>query len=144
MLLVYDPQTEEVDWWKIGPWLRQHDPEFAGNGTIVVFNNNCYVSESAQRGNSTIVAHNPATDDSGGVYGLEEGEDLFTMIRGKHELTSDGGLLISEFEGGRAFEVDAGGQIVWEYVNRYDDDEVVEISEARIYPREYFHDPLWQ
>jgi hypothetical protein len=68
---------------------------------------------------------------------------MLTVIRGKLELTDAGGLLITEFEGGRVFETDAGGQIVWEYINRYDEDEVAEISEARLYAPEYFDVPDW-
>jgi len=46
--------------------------------------------------------------------------------------------LITESEGGRVFEVDPEGRIVWEFINRYDSDEVAEITEARIYPESYF------
>ena len=44
MIMIVDPRTRRVKWWKIGPWLRQHDPEFKSGGTIVVFNNNAYRS----------------------------------------------------------------------------------------------------
>ncbi len=68
---------------------------------------------------------------------------MLTSIRGKHELTRNGGLLVTEFEGGRLFETDATGRIIWEYINRYDSDEVAEVSEARIYPDNYFRISDW-
>ena len=41
------------------------------------------------------------------------------------------------------FEVDAAGRTIWEYINRYDDDEVSEITEARVYPAGYFTVADW-
>jgi hypothetical protein len=68
---------------------------------------------------------------------------MLSVIRGKHELTARGGLLITEFEGGRVFETDPSGRTIWEYINRYDADEVAEITEARIYPADYFTVSDW-
>lgn len=68
---------------------------------------------------------------------------MLSVIRGKHELTEKGGWFITEFEGGRVFETDKDGNIVWEYINRYDEDEVAEISEARVYPKSYFTVTDW-
>ena len=42
IIMILDPRTRNVKWWKVGPWLRQHDPEFKSDGTIVVFNNNAH------------------------------------------------------------------------------------------------------
>ena len=43
LLMVFAPDTGKVKWWRTGPWLRQHDPEFAPGGAIVVFNNNTHL-----------------------------------------------------------------------------------------------------
>ena len=56
---------------------------------------------------------------------------------------SHGGLLITEFEGGRVLETDTPGQVIWEYINRYDQDEVAELTEARVYPVNYFEVTDW-
>ncbi|MGL4279410.1 MAG: arylsulfotransferase family protein, partial [Albidovulum sp.] len=42
LIFVVDPDTWKVKWHSTGPWVRQHDPEFAPDGTILVFNNNAY------------------------------------------------------------------------------------------------------
>ena len=151
LIMVINPNTGKVKWWKVGPWLRQHDPEFKPGGTITVFNNNIYYNDFKldQDDNkifpriSNIIEINPVSGDYKIVYGDIIGQEMLTAIRGKHELTSNGGLLITEFRGGRAFETDASGRIIWEYINRYDSDEAAEITEARVYPATYFDVKNW-
>jgi hypothetical protein len=154
LVMVIDPDTQKVKWWRIGPWIRQHDPEFKKGGLISVFNNNCYGTAldpnflersplSAPRV-SNILELNPTTDKFNVVYGEKSEQKMLSIIRGKHELSHADGLLITEFEGGRVFETDKKGRIIWEYVNRYDEDEVAEITEARIYQKDYFKDTDWK
>jgi hypothetical protein len=59
------------------------------------------------------------------------------------DLTPAGGLLITEAQGGRVRETDANQKLVWEYVNRYDDNRVAELGEARLYPSSYFTVKDW-
>jgi hypothetical protein len=153
MLLIIDPDEQKIKWWHVGPWIRQHDPEFKPGGIITVFNNNCYRMAFGNSGTdrspldaprvSNIMEFNPSTNMVNVVYGGKPGQEMLSIIRGKHELTPKGGLLITEFEGGRVFETDKDGNVIWEYIHRYDDDEVAEISEARLYPKSYFADVDW-
>lgn len=151
-LLVVDPAAQHIKWSSIGPWIRQHDPEFKPGGTISVFNNNAYGSVLAAafaRSDpsiprvSNIIEMDPATRRHWIVYGGVKGQEMLSVIRGKHELTTRGGNLITEFDGGRVFETDRNGRVVWQFINRYDEDEVAEITEARIYPPGYFEVPDW-
>jgi len=150
MILVLDPNTKTIKWWKIGPWKRQHDPEFIPGGKILVFNNNSYSSAFGTPldmlnlpTKSNIIEIDPVTNQHTIIYGEKDNQLLFTLIRGKHEFMPHGGLLITEFEGGRVFETDTSGQVIWEYINRYNEDEVAEITEARVYPSDYFHVNNW-
>ena len=43
LVMVITPGTAEIKWWRVSPWLRQHDPEFKPDGTLVVLNNNIYM-----------------------------------------------------------------------------------------------------
>jgi Arylsulfotransferase (ASST) len=153
-VLVVDLDAQRVKWWSIGPWIRQHDPEFKAGGTISVFNNNAYPGIAATGDPfgrfdpslprvSNIIEMDPATNEHRITYGGVNGQEMLTVIRGKHELTARGGLLITEFEGGRVFETDRNGRIVWQFINRYDESDVAEITEARIYPPEYFEVRDW-
>ncbi len=151
LLFVIDPNTNRIKWHQTGPWVRQHDPEFNSDGTISVFNNNAYATMHGRLSRTdlsvpwqtTILSLVPRTGDTSVLYGGREGQQLLSVLRGKHDPVPGGGLFITEFEAGRAFEVDADGQIVWEYINRYDDKNVLEISEARLLPPEYFDVEGW-
>lgn len=155
LLMVFDPDSGKVKWWRIGPWLRQHDAEFRAGGTIMMFNNNIYLEAlpAADRTTkrtpletprvSNILAVNPLTGETSVLYGGEAGEEMLSVTRGKVDATPGGGLIVTEFDGGRVFEVDAGGRLAWEFINRYDDDEVSEITEARVYPAGYFTVTDW-
>jgi hypothetical protein len=152
LIMVVDQDAVKVKWWQIGPWKRQHDPEFTRDGLITLFNNNAYetlfgpnygVSPLSAERVSNIAVINPATREYRVVYGGNKDQELFSIIRGRVDVTPQGGLFITEFEGGRVLETDARGTVVWEYVNRYDSDEVAEISEARLYPSGYFHVSNW-
>lgn len=149
LVMIISPHTREIKWWHIGPWLRQHDPEFIPHGKLLVFNNNIYpalldsVSDGNRNNVSNIIEFDFAADNYRIVYGERKGQTLLTTLRGKHELTRRNGLLVTEFEGGRVFETDVTGHIIWEYINRYDADEVAAVSEARLYPVDYFHVADW-
>lgn len=151
LLMVIDPETLAVKWRQTGPWLRQHDPHFAPGGRIVLFNNNIFetafaipgLSPPAQPGVSNVMAVDPATGEVRVLWGGRDGQRLLSVIRGKADPRPGGGLLVAEFEAGRAFETDAAGNVVWEYVNRYDENWVVEITDAHAYPAGYFTVADW-
>lgn len=152
LVMVIDPDDAKVKWWRVGPWLRQHDPEFKAGGRLVVFNNNTYKTAYPvgdektpvvfERG-STVIEVDPASGAYETLYGQRAGQEMLTIVRGKVELTPLGGLLVTEFEGGRVFESDAAGRVIWEYINRYDSEAVAEITEARLYPQNYFTVSSW-
>ena len=146
LVMVVDPRTRKVKWHQVGPWIRQHDPEFRPDGRISVFNNNVYQTayvDEDQTDLSTprvtnIMAVDPVTGQSEVLFGMAPGQEMLSVIRGEHQLLDDDGMLITEFDAGRVLEVDGHGQIVWEYVNAHDDKTVGEITDAHLYPADYF------
>ena len=151
LLLVVDPDDWRVKWHQTGPWLRQHDPRFNADGTISLFNNNTYhtglgpgmrASVDTPRV-SNIMKVDPRTRRSEIVFGGRPGQRILTHARGKHFPAPGGGFLVTEFEAGRVIEFDAENEIVWEYINRYDADRVLEISDARIHDASYFTVSDW-
>ncbi len=148
LVFVLDPDTRTIKWHQTGPWLRQHDPEFRPDGRISIFNNNVYIT--AYRDEQTdldtpfqtnIMVIDPVTRQTEVVFGEQPGEEMLSVIRGQHELLEDGSMLITEFDAGRILEVDKNRQIVWEYVNEYDENFVGELSNANLYPAGYFEQP---
>ncbi len=151
LVAVVDPDTWKIRWHQIGPWVRQHDPEFNPDGTITVFNNNAYrygldgqkAKPSYPVLTSNIIRVDPATGESERIYGEREGEWFQTHVLGKHDLTPGGGMIITEYEAGRAFEINAKGEIVWEFINTYGDDHVTGLTEARVFLPSYFTVTDW-
>lgn len=145
LVMVIDPVTRKVKWHQTGPWLRQHDPEFRTDGRISIFNNNVYRMAYDEEHTilstpriTDIMAVDPATGKTEIVYGGRPDQELLSVIRGQHELLDNGGMLITEFDGGRVIEVDGSGATVWEFVNDLNDGFVGEITNSGVLPAGYF------
>ncbi|MEZ5823254.1 MAG: arylsulfotransferase family protein [Geminicoccaceae bacterium] len=137
-VLVLDGETGEVAWAGVGPYLAQHDPDFLEDGTISVFDNRRFDANMAGRERqSRIVTVDPATSEVSVAYGRGPSEPFYTGKMGKHERLANGNMLIAETEAGRAFEVTPDGRVVWEYINRRNEDEAAWIMGAHRYPVGY-------
>lgn len=146
MLLVADPDNWRVKWYQMGPWLRQHDPDFHADGTISVYNNNSDdTTFGSVFGGSSIMTFRPGMFplDIDIIYGPEQDPKFFTNTQGKHQKLPNGNYLISQYSGGRAFEFNTKGKIVWQYINGYDEKDVAKISGATRYPEDYFTVSSW-
>jgi len=137
-IMVIDPDTRRVKWHAEGDWVMQHDPDFQPDGTITLYDN------QADRGSgSRILELDPETKAVSVKY---HAPDFYSRIRGKHEVYPDGTLLITEFQRGRVFLVDAGGIVRFEYVNPRvrsggNGDQYYEITKAELIPKDYFDLP---
>ncbi|MDC1499057.1 arylsulfotransferase family protein [Amylibacter sp.] len=149
LVLIIDSTTLAVKWHQIGPWLKQHDTEFRSDGRLSVFNNNTYITgykdkqtdlTTAQTTN--IIAMDPTTRVTEILFGEKPGQEMLSVIRGQHELLPNDGILITEFDAGRVIEVNSDREIVWEYVNEYDEEFVGEVTNADVYPAGYFETDL--
>ncbi len=144
MILVTDAEVKRIKWWKVGPWLRQHDPDFQPGGKITMFDNHSDDSpDGVHGGGSRIWAVDPATDTVRTLYGGQDGQPMYSPERGTHQILANGNLMITEAQQGRSFEVTPNGEIVWEYVNRYDADRVAWIHDAEVYAPSFFTVKDW-
>ncbi len=108
-----------------------------------MFNNNDDEKGGTAYRGSNIMEIDPATHVVTYRYGILPEQRMFTHERGKHQQLNGGHILIIEANAGRAFEVDAAGRIVWEFVNRYDEEDAALISEATQHPGDYFQVADW-
>jgi len=144
LILVIDPKTEEIKWHKAGPWLRQHDPDFHPSGKIFVYNNNSdETNDGSILGGSNIISIDPKSSDSNIFYGASDEQKFFSNRSGNFQILDNGNILITEKDAGRLIEVTENGEIAWEFVNRYDDESVVQITQAIRYPMDYFQVEDW-
>jgi len=132
LIFIVDQDTLKVKWWRQGLVRRQHDPDWNDRGTITIFNNNMH------RGYSNITEVNPVTFEYDIII---DGEtyNFYTWWRGKHQMMPNGGALITSSDQGRVFETDREGNITFEFLNTYgDNQEYLAISEALFLPKYFF------
>lgn len=152
LLGVLRPDTGRLIWTSIGPWVRQHDPDFRPDGRITVFNNNT-LDLGTTSGPATLVPDplgatnllelDPTTGRTRVLYAGTPEHPLYTAFRGKHQVLDNGNLLIVEANAGRVVEVTPGGEIVWEYVNRFDERDVAVVYQAQRYAESSFAITDW-
>lgn len=151
LVMVVRPSDWSLRWHSIGPWLRQHSARFLPDGRIAVFNNNAYhfvlldddKSDLSVPDTANVLAVDPVTRRQEVLYGDREGEVLQSAVRGAIQPLPDGGILVTETEGGRALQIDRARNVVWEYINRYDAGSVIEMTTAEAYPASYFTVTDW-
>lgn len=140
---VLDGESHAIKWWQTGPMLGQHDPDFQPDGTITLYDNRPSAEPSPENGylgsmgGSRILRIDPATHAYETI--LQSSGDLafHSPFRGKHQVLENGNILVAETDRGRAFEITPSGEIVWSFVNAYDEDEVGWITGAYRYPESY-------
>lgn len=128
-VLALDPEREEgIRVWR-GPFVAQHDPDLLPDGRILVFDNK---GGNDTRTASRIIALDAVSGASSVLYEGSEVQPFFSEAWGSQQLLANGNLLITETYGGRVFETTLGpdARIVWEYINRLDDDEVGHLGYA--------------
>jgi hypothetical protein len=146
LVMVVDSDTLGVKWYQSGPWIGQHDPDFLDDGTIILFSNNDDGTTSGSvYGGSTIMKINPADRRVEYRYGIAPGQKFFTRAQGKLQTlgSAEGHILVTEARAGRAFEVDANGNLVWEYHNQYDELNAALLTGAERYAEDYFTQTDW-
>jgi outer membrane protein assembly factor BamB len=142
-LWVLDPATHEIKWWFQGPMIGQHDPDFNPDGTITVLDNRAGGAANeangrlGQLGGSRILAIDPATKTYHVAYESGPKNGFYTERRGKHQFLDNGNLMVTETDMGRVFEATPDGDIVWQYVNGWDETRVGWVMGATRYPESY-------
>ena len=118
VVLVVDPETLNVKWWTGEPFIRQHDPDFVGEGWIGVFDNQVDGTDRGTRlGGNRVVAFNPASDSTT-VWLKAADANVYSDIQGSWQSLQNGNLLVVESTAGRVAEISRDGQLVWEWIQK--------------------------
>ena len=140
---VLDGADFTIKWRFGGPMHGQHDPDFNPDGSISVLDNGASGKPSAENGfagklgGSRIRSISPGTGAFRTLYKSDARNRFYTNQRGKHQLLANGNILIAETDAGRAFEVTPNGDVVWSFVNGWDDTHVGWIMDAARFPDSY-------
>ena len=139
LVFVLDPDTLEVKWWRMGTVQRQHDPDWLPSGEILIFNNRM------SRDYSEIITIDPNTFEKEIIVD-GSAHEFYTRVRGKHQMLDDGTVVVTSAQQGRAFEVNADGDVVFEVANVKlgAENTAYVISELRWLPRDFFDAEDWQ
>jgi transposase InsO family protein len=121
----------------MGPYIKQHDPHFLPNGRISVYDNRADFADGKILGGSRILSIDPVTRKVNTVYQGDARNSFFSNMQGEHQYLPNGNILITEPDAGRIFEVTPSGEVVWSYINRYDEDEVYRVLGGTRYAEYY-------
>ena len=121
-----DLETERFSWAMQGPWLGQHDPDLLPSGDILLFDN---FGHYGSGGVTRLLEFDPSDLQIVWSYDGSEEQPFWSNVRGDQQRLPNGNTVITESEGGRIFEINRDGEIVWEFVNpvRSDDGALVSI-----------------
>ncbi|MCR9089048.1 MAG: arylsulfotransferase family protein [Rhodobacteraceae bacterium] len=132
LVAVLDPQTGVLRWSQIGPWLKQHDPDFHPDGTITVFDN------ATGTGRSLIRRVDPGEGTQSVEFTGSDALPFYSWRRGKHQYLPNGNVLLTNAEHGKVLEVDPEGRLVWSRDMVWDATRNLIVTEARHVPPDFF------
>ena len=112
LIVILDQETQTVVWsWGPGELSFPHMPTMLANGNILIYDNGVDDEESR------VLELDPVAQGIVWVYKGDPPESFFSQYRGSNQRLPNGNTLICESDKGRVFEVNADGELVWEFWN---------------------------
>jgi hypothetical protein len=108
-----DLDEERVVWADRGGYRFHHDPSLLANGRLLLFDN------KGNDGKSRVIELDPVTGEVAWEYEGTPERPLDSPTSSTAQRLPNGNTLITESEAGRALEITAGGETVWEFVSPY-------------------------
>ena len=133
-VMLYRPSTDEIVWWKQGPWMGQHDVDILDNHRIAVFNNNASNRGIGGRvnGSSDISVYDFATDRVSHPYAAAMArESVEARSEGLYTLLPGGAFIVEDHNSGRVLVFSAEGRKLAQFINRQADGNVYQIGWGR-------------
>ncbi len=111
IVAVVDPKKRAMVWARKTLPYGQHDPQILPGGTMLIFNN--FIGRSA----SQVLEFRPTNNKQVWSYLGSPERPFHSSYLGTAKRLRNGNTLITESDGGRAFEVTHEKEIVWEFFN---------------------------
>jgi hypothetical protein len=108
-IAVIDIEKETVELQFRGDWMQQHEARSQPSGSILFFDNN------GKETYSRIIEIDPKTMKRVWTYVAEPPTSFYSRLQGTVERLQNGNTLVVESNWGRAFELDAQKEKVWEF-----------------------------
>ncbi len=137
-IMLFRPSTDEIVWWKQGPWMAQHDVDIIDEKTIGIFDNNAleFGSGIFVDGHSDIKFYDfeSGTVSSPFKRALVE-NDFKNEAAGLFTILPDGHYYVDESESGRTLIFTPEGELAIEHVNRASNDLIYHLGWSRYMDR---------
>jgi hypothetical protein len=108
-IAILDLEKGVTRWSQQGPFGMQHEPRPTLDGGIILFNN----FHTAER--SSVLTLDPRTRRVMREYTGPKSAPLHSRRSGRIQVLPNGNILVVESAGGRALEIAADGEVVWEF-----------------------------
>ena len=113
-IAVLDLEEKTVPWASHDQWKSQHQPTVLDNGRLLLFDN---LGHPGPHGRSRVVELDLSTSEIAWTYAGTQADPFQSDICGSCIRLPNGNTLITESDAGRAIEVDADGELLWEFVS---------------------------
>jgi hypothetical protein len=151
LVAVVDPDDLKIKWWRTGLTLRQQDVDWEKDGTISIFDNNRrenrnFTGHGMFHGSdrhSRIIKIDPVSMKSWELYNGKQ-ERLYSGYAGKHLIFENGNIMLSSPQQGRAMIVSKDGSTLVDFINQFNDENALMVSEIKNLPINYFDDTVFE
>lgn len=134
-IAVLDLDEERVVWAHRGKYRHQHDPKISDGGNLMLFDNR------GKTGRSSVLEYELPGMNPTWSYTGTKASPFYSHTCGASSVLPNDNVLITETDGGRAFEVTREGRIVWQFYNPAragdEDQYIATISEMQRLPPDF-------
>ena len=117
LIILYRPSTNEVIWYKQGPWRFQHDIDIVDDNTIAIFDNNVTLGWGESLNNNNLYFYNFETGTSEKKYEkLFINHNINSKTGSLYKILENGDIYVEEEEHGRILRGDSEGNLRWEFI----------------------------
>ncbi len=139
-IVQYRPSTDEIIWWKSGPWMAQHDVDILDDRRIAVFDNNAQTrgGETFVEGSSEVMVYDFSTGEieSPLLQPMRE-NNIKTFFAGLYTALPGGYSLVEDATDARLMIFDPSGSVAADFVNRAEDGRIYHLGWSRFVDKEF-------